>query len=54
MRESRAAKQERLEAALANIEREVERFGGEMRVVINSLRAELWADNRRGEGDQHD
>ena len=39
--------------ALANLERQVETFGGEMRSAIDSLRTELLGDDGREERDQH-
>ena len=54
LRAGRAAKRKRLERALANIERQVETFGGEMRSLIDSLRAEFLADDGREESDQLD
>ncbi len=53
LRARRAAKRERLETALANLERKVETFGGEMRSAIDSLRTELLADNGGEERDRH-
>ena len=54
LRAGRAAKRERLEVAVANIERKVETFGREMRSEIDSLRAELLVDDGREERDQRD
>ncbi len=53
LRAGRAAKRKRLELALANLERKVETFGGEMRSAIDSLRTELLADDGRDERDPH-
>ena len=53
-RANRAAKQDRLEAALARIEGRVERFGAEMQSEIDSLRAELLGGDGREERDQRD
>ena len=54
LRASRAAKQERLEAALVGIESRVERFVIEMRSAIGSLRAEFIGDVERVERDGSD
>ena len=54
LRAGRAVKRKRLEAALANIERKVESFGGEMRSEFNLLRAELLAETGREKCEQRD
>ena len=54
MRARRKAERDRRERALANLEHKVRAFGVEMQSEIDSLRAELLAENKRGERDLQD